>query len=93
MKLLRHPTYSNGKVAFSYLGDLWIANENQLRRAAAHRQPARRDVFRAHSLPTASWIALSPLIEKATDDVCVIPAASGGKPRQLTFHSAGRQAW
>ena len=28
VKLLRHPTYSNGKVAFSYLGDLWIANEN-----------------------------------------------------------------
>ena len=28
VKLLRHPTYSNGKVAFSYLGDLWVANEN-----------------------------------------------------------------
>ena len=28
VKLLRHPTYSNGKVAFSYLGDIWIANEN-----------------------------------------------------------------
>ena len=28
VKLLRHPTYSNGKVAFSYLGDLWIASEN-----------------------------------------------------------------
>jgi ABC-type proline/glycine betaine transport system permease subunit len=25
---MRHPTYSNGKVAFSYLGDLWVANEN-----------------------------------------------------------------
>ena len=28
VKLLRHPTYSKGKVAFSYLGDIWIANEN-----------------------------------------------------------------
>ena len=37
VKLLRHPTYSNGKVAFSYLGDLWIANENGARRPAAHR--------------------------------------------------------
>ena len=25
-RLLRHPSYSNGKVAFSYLGDIWIAN-------------------------------------------------------------------
>ena len=29
-KLLRYPTYSKGKVAFSYLGDIWIANENGL---------------------------------------------------------------
>jgi hypothetical protein len=28
VKLLRHPTYSKGKVAFSYLGDIWIANED-----------------------------------------------------------------
>src|SRR5277367_4017375 len=28
VKMLRHPTYSKGKVAFSYLGDIWIANEN-----------------------------------------------------------------
>ena len=28
VKLLRHPTYFKGKVAFSYLGDLWVANED-----------------------------------------------------------------
>ena len=28
VKLLRYPTYSKGKVAFSYLGDIWIASEN-----------------------------------------------------------------
>src|ERR1017187_1893342 len=28
VKLLRYPTYSKGKVAFSYLGDIWVANEN-----------------------------------------------------------------
>src|SRR5438128_745982 len=28
VKLLRQPTYSKGKVAFSYLGDIWTASEN-----------------------------------------------------------------
>ncbi len=27
-RLLRHPSYSKGKVAFSYLGDIWTANED-----------------------------------------------------------------
>ena len=27
-KLLRHPTIANGKVAFSYLGSIWMANED-----------------------------------------------------------------
>ena len=27
-RLLRQPTYFKGKVAFSYLGDIWIANDN-----------------------------------------------------------------
>ena len=37
VKLLRHPAYSKGKVAFSYLGDIWIANENGSGVAAPHR--------------------------------------------------------
>ncbi len=28
VRLLRHPSYSKGKIAFSYLGDIWIAGEN-----------------------------------------------------------------
>ncbi len=27
-RMLRHPTYSKGKIAFSYLGDIWIVNED-----------------------------------------------------------------
>ncbi|HVK57281.1 MAG TPA: hypothetical protein VM735_00760, partial [Candidatus Kapabacteria bacterium] len=43
-RLLRHPSYHNGQVAFSYLGDLWIANDNGsgLRRLTDHRA---RDVY------------------------------------------------
>ena len=63
VKLLRHPTYSKGKVAFSYLGDLWIANENG---SGAQRltDNKARDVFPRFS-PTAPR-SPSPPIAKAT---------------------------
>ena len=84
VKLLRHPTYSNGKVAFSYLGDLWIANENGsgVQRLTDNKA---RDVFPRFS-PDGNWIAFSSNRE-GNYDVYVVPA-TGGKPRQLTFHSA-----
>jgi tricorn protease len=84
VKLLRHPTYSNGKVAFSYLGDLWIANENGsgVQRLTDNQA---RDVFPRFS-PDGNWIAFSSNRE-GNYDVYVIPT-TGGKPRQLTFHTA-----
>ena len=84
VKLLRHPSYSNGKVAFSYLGDLWVANENGtgVQRLTDNRA---RDIYPRFS-PDGNWIAFSSNRE-GNYDVYVIPAA-GGKPRQLTFHSA-----
>jgi tricorn protease len=84
VKLLRHPTYSNGKVAFSYLGDLWIANENGSGVLRLTDNQAR-DVYPRFS-PDGSQIAFSSNRE-GNYDVYVIPA-TGGKPRQLTFHSA-----
>src|SRR5215831_12424625 len=84
VKLLRHPTYSNGKVAFSYLGDLWIANENGsgVQRLTDNQA---RDVYPRFS-PDGTWIAFSSNRE-GNYDVYVV-AATGGKPRQLTYHSA-----
>jgi tricorn protease len=83
-KLLRHPTYSKGKVAFSYLGDIWIANEDG---SGVMRltDNAARDVYPRFS-PDGNWIAFSSN-RQGNDDVHVIPA-TGGKPRQITFHSA-----
>ncbi|HEX3878880.1 MAG TPA: S41 family peptidase, partial [Bryobacteraceae bacterium] len=84
VKLLRHPTYSKGKVAFSYLGDIWTANENG---SGAQRltDNAARDQFPRFS-PDGSMIAFSSNRD-GNYDVFVIPSA-GGKPRQLTFHTA-----
>ena len=84
VKLLRHPTYSKGKVAFSYLGDIWIANENGTGILRLTDNEAR-DQYPRFS-PDGNWIAFSSNRD-GNDDVYVIPS-TGGKPRQLTFHSA-----
>src|ERR1043166_2248493 len=83
-RLLRHPTYANGKVAFSYLGDIWIANDNgsDPHRVTDHKA---RDVYPRFS-PDGTRLAFSSNRE-GNYDVFVV-ASTGGKPRQLTFHSA-----
>ena len=70
-KLLRHPTYSKGKVAFSYLGDIWIANENG---AGVQRltDNQAREIYPRFS-PDGSMIAFSSNRE-GNYDVYVIPA-------------------
>src|ERR1041385_4562538 len=82
VKLLRQPTYSKGKIAFSYLGDIWIANENgtELRRLTDHHA---RDILPRFS-PAGTVIAFSSNRD-GNNNIYVVPA-SGGRPRQLTFH-------
>ena len=84
VKLLRHPTYAAGKVAFSYLGDIWIASENggDIQRLTDNKA---RDVYPRFS-PDGKSIAFSSNRD-GNYDVFVMPV-SGGKPKQLTFHSA-----
>jgi tricorn protease len=84
VKLLRHPSYAKGKVAFSYLGDIWTVNENGSgpERLTDHKA---RDIFPRFS-PDGAWLAFSSN-RAGNYDVYIIPA-KGGKPRQLTFHNA-----
>src|ERR1051325_2382384 len=84
VKLLRYPTYSKGKVAFTYLGDVWVANENgtDVQRLTINKA---RDQFPRFS-PDGQWIAFSSN-RAGNYDVYLVPV-SGGEPRQLTFHSA-----
>jgi tricorn protease len=84
VKLLRQPSYSKGRVAFSYLGDIWVANENgtDVQRLTDNQA---REVYPRFS-PDGNWIAFSSNRE-GNHDIYVV-AATGGKPRQLTFHSA-----
>lgn len=84
IKLAHHPDYHNGKIVFSYLGDLWTVNEDgsQPVRLTVH---AARDTFPRFS-PDGKWIAFSSN-RYGNNDVFLMPA-EGGRARQLTFHSA-----
>ena len=83
-KLVRYPDYHDGKVAFTYLGDIWTADEDgkNVQRLTVHKA---RDVYPRFS-PDGRSIAFSSDRE-GNMDVYVIPTA-GGAVKRLTVHSA-----
>src|SRR4029079_1194013 len=83
IKLARHPDYHAGRVAFSYLGDIWTANEDGTGVQRITDNGAR-EVYPRFS-PDGRWIAFSSN-RYGNYDVFVVPV-SGGTPRRLTFHS------
>lgn len=85
IKLARHPDYHNGRIVFSYLGDLWTvrADGSQPQRLTVH---GARDIHPRFS-PDGKWIAFTSS-RHGNADVFVMPA-EGGEARRLTYHSAG----
>jgi tricorn protease len=83
-RLVRYPHYHNGRIVFSYLGDIWTADENgqNVQRLTVNRA---RDVYGRFS-PDGKWIAFSS-DRNGNLDVFLIPAG-GGNAKQLTMHSA-----
>ena len=83
-RLVRYPHYHNGRIVFSYLGDIWTADENgqNVQRLTVNRA---RDVYGRFS-PDGKWIAFSSE-RNGNLDVYLIPA-NGGNAKQLTMHSA-----
>lgn len=83
-KLVRYPSYSNGRIAFTYLGDIWTADENgqNVQRLTVNKA---RDAYPRFS-PDGKWIAFSS-DRNGNLDVYLIPA-TGGTAKQLTHHSA-----
>src|SRR5262245_65308391 len=57
VRLARHPDYNAGKITFSYLGDIWTANEDG---SSPHRvtDNIAREVYPRFS-PDGKWIARS----------------------------------
>jgi tricorn protease len=83
IKLARHPDYHAGRIAFSYLGDIWTVNEDG-------SAPQRLTDHRGHEMyprfsPDGRWVAFSSN-RYGNNDVFVVPA-TGGAPRRLTFHT------
>jgi tricorn protease len=83
-RLVRYPSYYNGRIAFTYLGDIWTADENgqNIQRLTVNKA---RDAYPRFS-PDGKWIAFSS-DRNGNLDVFIIPS-EGGAARQLTFHSA-----
>jgi len=83
-RLVRYPDYHAGRIAFTYLGDIWTADENgqNVRRLTVHKA---RDVYPRFS-PDGKWIAFSS-DRNGNLDVFIVPT-TGGTPKALTFHSA-----
>jgi len=84
IKFARYPHICNGKIAFTYHGDIWVANEDGTDpyRLTDH---IAMDEFPRFS-PDGEWIAFTS--ERMDNkDLWVIPV-TGGKARQVTFHTA-----
>ena len=83
-KLVRYPHYNHGRITFTYLADIWTADEDgkNIRRITANKA---RDVYPRFS-PDGKWIAFSS-DRNGNFDVFIVPS-EGGNGRQLTFHSA-----
>src|SRR5947209_7338443 len=79
VRLARHPDYHAGKNTFSYLGDIWTANEDG---SAVLRltDNVAREVYPRFS-PDGQWIAFASN-RYGNYDVFVVPA-TGGAPRRL----------
>jgi tricorn protease len=83
-RLVRYPHYHNGRIVFSYLGDVWTADENgsNVQRLTVNRA---RDAYARFS-PDGKWIAFSS-DRNGNQDVFIIPSG-GGAAKQLTAHSS-----
>jgi tricorn protease len=76
VRLARHPDYHDGKVVFSYLGDIWMANEDG---SNVHRltDNLAREVYPRFS-PDGRSIAFSSN-RYGNNDVYVISSAGGAR--------------
>jgi tricorn protease len=84
IKFARYPNICNGKIAFTYHGDIWIAEEDGSNpyRLTDH---VAMDIFPRFS-PDGQWISFTS-DRMGNNDLWLIPV-SGGQARQLTFHTA-----
>jgi tricorn protease len=83
-RLVRFPSISGDRIAFTYFGSIWTANADgsNARRLTIH---PGRDTYPTFS-PDGKRIAFSSM-KNGSNGVFIIPC-EGGEPKQLTFDSA-----
>jgi tricorn protease len=79
---------NDGRITFSYLGDIWSADADGSRAQRLTTHIAND--FGPKFSPDGQWIAFTST-RTGNNDVFVIPR-NGGEPRQLTFYSGDDQA-
>ena len=83
IKFARHPHIANGMIAFSYHGDIWLANEDGSSPRILTTHVARESSPRFS--PDGQTIAFTSN-RMGNDDVFIVPI-TGGEPTQLTWHT------
>ena len=75
-RLVRYPHYHNGRIVFTYLGDLWTADENgqNVQRLTVNRA---RDVYGRFS-PDGKWVSS---ILSSPPEVLLLPTGAGQTKR------------
>jgi tricorn protease len=88
IKFARYPAFGGGKIAFTYHGDIWVADAGGANpyRLTAHVADDRMPKFS----PDGQWIAFTSN-RMGNSDVYVVPVM-GGEPRQITFGTMGHTA-
>jgi dipeptidyl aminopeptidase/acylaminoacyl peptidase len=83
IRFMRDPHVAGDLIAFSYQGDIWIANRDGsgARRLTNH---IARDIAPRFS-PDGRWIAFSS--DRFGNNDVFLMELGGGEPTQLTFHS------
>ena len=85
LRFMRDPHIANGRIVFSYQGDIWIANADGTSPGRLITHPATE--ISPRFSPDGAWVAFSS-DRMGNMDVWVVPS-TGGEPRQLTYFTGG----
>ncbi len=87
IRLMRRPDINNGRIVFTWAGDLWLVPEEggQARRLTVREGVEDYPKFS----PDGSRIAFSGDYNARPNSICVVRADGGAEPAQLTWHAAG----
>lgn len=87
-RLLRQPTISEKNIAFTYGGDVWVADINGGEARRLTSTPAVESD--PHFSPDGKWIAFTS--DRSGTPSIYIVSVEGGMPKRLTWHPSGASA-